>query len=106
MKEKQSGIGVVSFAISVLAGLTVMGMVVFAILQETNRAGSTEQRDTLLAMAAFWCLLANGIGLVLGTAALFQKSRKKTCAMFGTVINSGLSLAMLTVLGRLILGIS
>ena len=92
MEKKHSGIGIASFIISVLTGISMLVLFVIAGVMENSTPGGINEESTeamvfgvFIFAALFACLLALG----LGAAGLFQKDRKKTFAILGTVFSIG-----------------
>lgn len=101
--KRHSGVGIASFVMGLIAGVTDLVLVVVAAVLGAIAPPDVDahppESDLLAAGLVCACLL-NFIGLVLGIAALFQKDRKREFAILGLCVNS------LIVLGIIALGLS
>jgi hypothetical protein len=101
-----SGLGIASFVISLVAGLIAFGLIVAAaVIAAGNPNGVDEKSPVAIALGCSvimvsFCIL---VGLCLGIAGLVQRNRKKLFAVLGTCFNG---LLLLGLLGLVILGIA
>lgn len=101
--QRHSGLGIASFVIAILAGLTEIGIIVAAsMMAADNRGELDEQSPQLMAMAVGFCggVIIALVGIGLGIAGLVQSDRRKLFAILGLILNSVivLGIAGLTVL--------
>jgi hypothetical protein len=96
MERKNSGLGIASFVISILTGLSIFAIIVVAGLLEMSTPGGMGE-DSAEAMVVGLLIIAmifvSMLALGLGIAGLVQKNRKKIFAVLGTIF-SALSCAM------------
>jgi hypothetical protein len=104
-KPKHSGIGIASFASSVLALLGICSyFAMVGVLSSTHSAAVAERISSLSwVIVALFCLvgIATMVGLGLGIAAVVQKGTNKTFGILGLVFSG---LIMLTICLLLIFG--
>jgi hypothetical protein len=101
MGEKQSGLGIASFVISLLATGALIAVFVFAEAIQLSTPGGILQKpmDAMLVdLATIGAVLLETVALLLGLIALFQRDRRKTFAAVGTILST-LTIA-LTVVGH------
>jgi hypothetical protein len=105
--RRHSPIGVVSFVLAVMAGLGLVGLVVFAtVMTVRNSMTAVDEESTeAMAMGLVFLLSVFGsfVGLGLGIGGLFQSDRKRLFAILGTGLNG---LVLLGVATLLVLGIA
>lgn len=104
MEQKHSGLGIASFALSLLMGLIILGLVITAgVMEVTTPGGVDEESPQAVVLGCFLiiAMLADLAALGLGIGGLIQKDRKKIFAILGTVF-SGLTL--LGTLGLMVAG--
>jgi hypothetical protein len=101
---KHSGLGIVSFILSVIAVFALVFVLIKAVaIASTHPEGINENSEEVIQLGlliigmSFIELLA----LVLGIVALFLPDRKKVFAILGTVISA---VVLLFVIGLIILG--
>jgi hypothetical protein len=93
MENKHSGLGIASFILSLIAGLSLFGtLVVTAIVQARNPEAS-QSFKAILGLTFIGLTLFDVLAVALGVAAVFQKQRKK---IFGVL---GLSFSSLIIIG-------
>lgn len=104
MEEKHSGVGIISFAISLLVGLFMF--VVFAI---AGVLGSQHPQGTrpgpaqvIVGLMIFLLLGIDLVAVVLGIIALCQPQRKKLYGTLGLVISG---MTILGTIGLILLGL-
>ena len=102
---KQSGLGIASLIISILAGGAEFILIVTAAIMEGASDGGMDEEaigTILLGLLLIGgCLLAF-VGLSLGIAGLLQKGRKKVFPVLGTVFNA---MILLGVVGLILIGL-
>lgn len=103
-RRKHSGLGIASFMIAILGGLTAfagMGAIFFL---EGNSANGVEEMHVM--MLGF-CILGVGglsfVGVALGIAAIVQTERMRTFGVIGLVFNL---LIVLSIAGLMVLGLT
>ena len=103
-EPRHSGMGIASFVISVITGITTFLIFVYAGMKEMSLPGGVSEHSGVAMMIGFsmilaWMLLF--VGMILGAVALFEKNRKKVFAVLGLVFNLGMLVlsALLIVIG-------
>lgn len=94
MEPKHSGLGIASFAISILAGFLMFATVVIAgVLQIRTPGGLDDEAPVtiFIGLAIIGLVLLDLLAFVLGVAGLFQKNVKKVFAILGLIL-SGLTI--------------
>ena len=90
-KLKHSGMGVASFATSVIAGLLII-VCYIAIISKTVASGGILDKHSSFAiisgMIIIALLMCDMIALGLGIAGIIEKKRKKIYAILGTIISA------------------
>ena len=86
-----SGIGIASFILSLLCGLTLVGIIIVAMVIGARSGGELDERSP--AVMAIGCSALLGLaltllGLILGIVGIMQKDRKKTFAILGLIFNA------------------
>jgi hypothetical protein len=91
MERKNSGLGIASFVISILTGLSIFAIIVVAGLLEMSTPGGMGE-DSAEAMVVGLLIIAmifvSMLALGLGIAGLVQKNRKKIFAVLGTIFSA------------------
>ncbi len=104
IKLKHSGMGIASFATSVVVGLLII-VCYLAIIAKAVATGGTLDKHSSFAiisgMIVIGLLLCDLIALGLGIAGIFEKKRKKIYAILGTIISAVIILMVisLTIIG-------
>lgn len=90
LEAPHSGLGIASFIISLLGGLTAFVTVVLAGLMASGPRGMDENSPEAFAVGCtiFGVIGLILVGLALGVAGLFQQERKKVFAVLGVVFNA------------------
>ena len=104
--KKQSGLGIASFVIACVAGVSAFSLVVVAGVMETSTPGSVDETASvamIIGFGLFAGVVVNFIGIALGCAALCQANRARTFAVLGLVFNA---LAILGFVGLVVLGLA
>ncbi len=101
---KHSGVGIASFVLSMLSGLSLF--VLFGVagyMEAQSPAGMSEDDPTtmLLGVALIGAGMAQFLAFILGAVGLFQPNRKKIFAILGTIFSL---LAILTFGGLMVVG--
>ena len=102
---KHSGVGIASFALSMLSGVSLFVLFGVAGYMESQSPGGMSEDDPstmLLGVALIGAGMAQILAFVLGVVGLFQANRKKIFAILGTIFSL---LAILTFGGLMVLGI-
>lgn len=90
-KAKQSGLGIASFILSLLCGIGVFALFMFAGALEMSTPGGLDEDSLamgLIGIGIIGFLAVSVVGLALGIAALVQTGRKKVFAILGTVFSA------------------
>lgn len=101
MKKKNSGLGIASFILSILAGLSIFAVLVIAgVIETANPGGMSEDsvEAVILGLLILGLLFASVVALGLGIAGLFQNDRNKIFAILGTIFASLSSLCTVSVI--------
>jgi hypothetical protein len=104
MERRRSGLGIASFGISMVTGVTVFALVVFAGVMEASGTGGMDDMQTMivgLGLIVVFTLNAFGIGLAFG--ALVQVNTIRTLGVLGLIFNMVL---MLGLVAMVILGLT
>ncbi len=106
--EKNSGLGVASFAISIAVGCLMLGVFIVGGLLNAGRVerGQTYPGQMIIGLVAIFLLAADVLAAGLGIAALCQKGRKRLFGVLGLVFSSATILGSigLMVLGLMLVG--
>lgn len=89
-EPKHSGLGIASFAISVLSGILIFVMFVVAGVMESSTPGGMDEESPaaiMLGLSLFAFVFLSLLAFVLGIAGLFQSNRKKVFAVLGLVFS-------------------
>ena len=100
-----SGLGLSSLILSIVLGLSIFALVIYAGIMESNSPGGVQEDDPVLmivGLGILLCMFGNLVGAVLGGVALCIKNRTKTLSVLGLVFNL---LSLLAVLGLMIIGV-
>ena len=84
-----SGLGIASFALSILSGVVIFALVVTAAGVEASTPGGMDEDSALavvLGLLMIGSVLLDFVALGLGIASLFQTTRKKIFGIFGIAI--------------------
>lgn len=104
VKPRHSGMGVASFATSVVAGLLII-VCYIAIISKTVASGGTLDKHSSFAiisgMIIMALLMCDMIALGLGIAGIIEKNRKRIYAILGIIISAVMILMVisLTIVG-------
>ena len=88
---KHSGIGIASFVISILSGLSLFAGFTFAGMAQVSEPGSLDEASTqtvIIGLAIIFFFITSLVAFGLGLGGLFQQQRKKVFAILGLVISS------------------
>lgn len=102
---KHSGVGIASFVLSLLSGVSLFALFgVAAYMASQSPGGMSEDDPTamLLGFALIGAGMAQFLAVILGVVGLFQANRKKIFAILGTIFSL---LAILSFGGLMVLGI-
>ncbi len=102
MDEKHSGIGIASFAISIAAGLMLLGLFVVAGILHDALQGPHNRGQMAVGFAAMGLMALDAVAFGLGIASLFQPRRNKVLGILGLVFSG---LALLGTLGLILIGL-
>lgn len=101
---KHSGVGIASFVLSMLSGLSLFVLFGVAGYMESQSPGGMSEDDPstmLLGVALIGAGMAQFLAFILGAVGLFQPNRKKIFAILGTIFSL---LAILTFGGLMVVG--
>lgn len=88
---KHSGLGITSFALSILVGFLLFAAIAVAGVMESSRPGGLDEESPVAVVMGLGIIALLGLNLVafgIGIGALFQRDRKKIFAILGTVFSS------------------
>ena len=105
--QKHSGLGILSFVISLVTGVATIALFTMAaVLESANEGGIQEESPEAVVLGTFLiiAMVACVVGFALGVAGLFQENRNKTFAVLGTILSTltGLGSAFTVLLGLLV----
>lgn len=101
IEKKHSILGIISFSISILSGLTMFALIGYATFCEITTEGGINEESTIAIVLGLGMFVIGGILLVaigLGIAGLFQKNSKKIFSILGLVLSSATVLATLALI--------
>ena len=102
---KHSGLGIASFALSIIVGIAVLAVFVAAGIAETSTPGGMDEESPVAIIIGLGIFAAGGLGLValgLGVASFFQSERKKLFGILGVVFSGAI---LLVTAGLMLLGL-
>jgi len=102
---KHSGLGIASFALSIVVGVAVFVVFAVAGIVETTTPGGMDEESPAAILIGLGIFGASGLGLValgLGVASFFQAGRKKLFGILGVVFSAGI---LLVTAGMIVLGL-
>jgi len=105
-EEKYSRLGIASFILSIVSGISMFMTFVVAGIAEASTPGGIDETSMvaiLIGLSLFGAIGLTLIALGLGIGGLVQKSRKKIFAILGTVFSS---LTVLLTVGVLVIGVA
>ena len=88
--QRQSGLGVASFTISLVSIVATIAVIGYAGYVEMTTEGGVAEDQTvamLIGLAIFACIAMLLVGLILGIVGLLQKERRRTLAAIGVGLN-------------------
>lgn len=90
VKEKHSGVGIVSFAISLLVGFSMLIVIVIAGILSAQHPPETRPSAAqgIVGLGMFLLLGIDFVAVALGIAALCQTRKNKIFGLLGLVISS------------------
>ena len=101
---QHSGLGIASFILALVSGLSVIALIVVAGFMEASTPGGVDEDDPaviVLGLTVCAGAIAAVVGLALGIAGAVQRHRKKVFAVLGLVFNA---LVVLSVAGLMVIG--
>jgi hypothetical protein len=104
--RKQSGLGIASFILAIVAGVTAVALVVIAGVIELSTPGGMDEESPqalIVGLGIFGVFALNLLGIGLGLGGLFQADRLRTFAVLGLVFNL---LVILGIGGLMVLGLA
>jgi hypothetical protein len=102
MARKHSGLGIVSFIISLASGLLVFLIFVMLAMIEVSEPGTVNEDSALAMLAGLLIIglaLADVVALVLGIVGAAQKDRKRVFPILGIIFSSCNLLGILMIVG-------
>ncbi len=87
---KQSGLGIASLVIAILAGVAIFALIVYAGMMAASSGGEIDEESPLaiaLGLGLFAVIGLHLLGIGLGVAGLFQSNRARTVAVLGLTLN-------------------
>lgn len=104
--NKNSVLGIISFIISLVAGISLIGLLAVSVAMESINQGNVEKdtsKSFILGLLLICILFLEFIAFGLGIGGLFQKNSKKLLAILGIVFSSMTVLAFcaLVVIGMM-----
>jgi len=103
--RRQSGLGITSFVLAIVAGLTALALVVIAGVMEASTPGGMDEESPqaiIVGLGIFGVVALNLLGIGLGVAGLVHADRLRTFAVLGLVFNS---LVILGLGGLMVIGL-
>ena len=103
-EEKHSGVGIISFALSLLAGFSMVIVIVIAgVLSAQNPPGARPSAaQGIVGLGMFFFIGMDLVAVALGIACLCQAQRKKLFGILGLVISGA---TILGTFGLMVLGL-
>jgi hypothetical protein len=101
MERKHSGMGIASFIISIVAGLSLFAIIVVAGVLEVSTPGGLGEDSIaagIIGLLIIAMIFVSMVALGLGIAGLVQKNRKKIFALLGTIFSALSCVGTLTIL--------
>jgi len=95
--RRQSGLGIASFVLAIVAGVLEIGGIVYIAIMQAKTQGVLDDNSPVIVTVGLMILigmLSNLIGIGLATGGLFQKERKRVMVVVGLCINVALLLVM------------
>jgi len=102
---KHSGLGVASFVMSIILGISDFAIFVFAGFVEASTPGGMDEESVvavLIGLFIFGSVLASMAGVVLGIAGVIQRNRQKVFSILGVAFNTAIILGMI---GLIVIGL-
>ena len=91
VEQKHSALGIASFILSILVGVSFLALLVIAGFVETSRPGGMDEDSPVamfLGLGLFAILGLNLLAFGIGIGGLFQENRKKLFSVLGIVFSS------------------
>ncbi|HEY1172258.1 MAG TPA: hypothetical protein VGH19_12865 [Verrucomicrobiae bacterium] len=89
-EQKHSALGIASFVLSMLVGISFVALIVIAGILESSRPGGMDENSPVaifLGLGLFVILGMNLLALGIGIGGLFQQDRKKLFSILGIVFS-------------------
>ena len=102
---KHSGLGVASFIMSIVLGVSDFAIFIFAGIVEAGTPGGMDEESVvaiLIGLFIIGSVFANVAGVALGIAGVVQRDRQKVFSILGVAFNAAIILGMI---GLIIIGI-
>ena len=104
LEEKHSGIGIISFIMSLAIGFLIMAVfIVAAVLSSQRSIGArTYPGQTFVGLAVLFLLAMDVVAIALGIVSLCRRGRKRLYGILGLVFSSAI---LLGTVGLMIIGL-
>ena len=87
-EKKHSGVGIVSFVISILNGLLLLVLVILSATMVSKGVTENDSEMQILGLVLIGSIGISFVGAVLGFINFFQSTRKKVFGVIGFVVNA------------------
>ena len=104
--RRQSGLGIASFVVAIVAGVSAFALVVIAGVMEVSTPGGVDEESPLaiiVGLGLFAVVALSMLGIGLGFAGLVQADRLRTFGVLGLVFNI---LVILGLVGLMVVGVA
>lgn len=98
MEQKQSGLGIASFVLSIVSTLLLFVLFIVAGIMEISTPGGIDEdspQTIALGLTIILCVIGEMVAIGLGIAAVCQSDRKKVLGILGLVFSSTAALMTL-----------
>ncbi|PJK11928.1 hypothetical protein CO614_06265 [Lysobacteraceae bacterium NML120232] len=102
MEQKHASLGIASFVISILCGISMFALFGIAGIMEATSPGGIDEESieaSLLGLLLMALLFFHLLSIALGVAAMFQKQKKKLLAILGASFSTLVILITLFLMG-------
>lgn len=106
LERKQSGLGIASFIIAILVGLSAVALVVIAGMIEVSTPGGMDDQSPaamIIGLGVFAIVGLCMLGIGLGVAGFFQPHRTRIFCVLGVAFNG---LVILGLAGLIVVGLT
>jgi hypothetical protein len=98
---KHSGLGVASFIMAMVLGVSDFALLIYAGLAEAGSPGGIDEESVvaiILGLFIIGSVFANVAGIALGIAGVVQRDRQKVFSVLGVVFNSAIVFGMIALM--------